>query len=268
MNTYPRKLSEFGVVPDGHCINALKRTYYHTKDQIEDAANAQCAHIGLPLICEDSTGVYMSSMPLLLDYKRTKEMPLEERMNGLNGDEWVVPREVSDIIAEDYGGGDNEVDSDGDEIVDMKSLNPYHTLQLRPNDETTPLQASINVSTMLCLQRRITRSVRSRYMATYQWGGQWTNGKYMPNNGPAEWIEPDRDEDYKPLPEFHTTSYRQPHFKANMPPNRLTKLPQADTMDKLRFHAHFEDATGLDGIRTRMKGDLVTNGSIFIPRTR
>ena len=150
----------------------------------------------------------------------------------------------------------------------MKSLNPYHTLQLRPNNETTTRLASINVSTMLCLQRRITRSVRSKYMATYQWGGQWTNGRYMPNNGPAGWIEPDRDEDYKPLPEFHTTSHRQPHFKANMPPNQLTKLPQADTMDKLRFHAHFEDATGLDGIRTRMKGDLVTKGSIFIPRTR
>ena len=92
MNTYPRLLSEYMVVPDGHCINARERTYYHTLAQLGDAANAQCAHIGLPLICEDCSGIYMSSKPLQLDYERTKDMPLEEKPSKLTDHVWKYPR--------------------------------------------------------------------------------------------------------------------------------------------------------------------------------
>ena len=171
MNTYPRLLSEFMVVPDGHCINARERTYYHTLAQLEDAANAQCAHIGLPLICEDCSGVYMSSKPLQLDYERTKDMPLEEKPSRLTDPMWIIPKAASKVLPRDYGGGNDEEDSDGEEIHNLKDLEAYTPLHLVPGNGVTELQAKINVSTKLCLERRITRSVRSEFQSLYQWGG-------------------------------------------------------------------------------------------------
>ena len=40
-----------------------------------------------------------------------------------------------------------------------------------------------------------------------------------------------------------------------------------DSMDKVRFHAHFPDVSGLDDIHTRRKGELEFGCSIFIQRT-
>ncbi len=44
----------------------------------------------------------------------------------------------------------------------------------------------------------------------------------------------------------------------------MTKLPQLDTMDQVRFHTHFADVTSLGGIRRRKKGDLESGCSTFI----
>ena len=121
MNTYPRLLSEYMVVPDGHCINAKDRTYYYTLAQLGDAANAQCAQIGLLLICEDCSGIYMSSRPLQLDYERTKDMPLEEKPSKLTDSVWKIPKAACKVLPCDYGGGNDVEDSDGEEIEDLKT---------------------------------------------------------------------------------------------------------------------------------------------------
>ena len=174
------------------------------------------------------------------------------------------PKAAREILPRDYGGGNDVEDSDGEEIVDSKKLVPYETLQLVPGNGVTELQAKINVSTKRCLQRRITRSVRSWYQSFYQWGGHWDkDGKFVPNNGPMEWLEPTYDDDNMQLPEFHCSPHRRLHFEANMPTPPMTKLPQVDSMDKVRFHAHFSDVSGLDGIHEKRKGDLELRCSIF-----
>ena len=125
----------------------------------------------------------MSSKPLQLDYERTKEMPLEERPSKLTDPVWMIPKVACKVLPRDYGGGNDEEDSDGEEVQDMKKLEPYTHLHLVPGNGVTELQAKTNVSTKLCLERSITRSVRSEFQALHQWGGHWDNeAKFVPNN--------------------------------------------------------------------------------------
>ena len=155
-------------------------------------------------------------------------------------------------------------DSDGEEIQNIKELEPYSTLHLVPGNGVTELQAKINFSTNLCLERRLTRSIRSEYQALYQWEGHWDdNGKFLPNNGPVDWIPPTQDTEKVQLPEFHSSPHRQSHFEANMRTPPMTKLPQLKTMDKVRFHTHFADVSSLDGIQRRKHGELESGCSFF-----
>ena len=267
MRTCPRLLSEFKVVPDGHCIHALDKTYYYSTAQLEDAANAQCAHMGLPLIGEDRFGIYMSIQPIQLDYERTKDMLLEEKPSKLNDTHWKIPKAITEILPRDFGGGSEVEDSDGEEIVDSGTLVPYALLPLVPNDDVTELQAKINRATRQCLHRRLTRCVRGWYHSFYQWGGHWDkDGVFVPSNTPMEWMEPEYDEDNVKLPEYHCSSHRKQHFLTNMPTPPMTKLPSLDTMDRVRFHAHFTDASGPDGIKEKKRGEADLGCSVFIPR--
>ena len=44
----------------------------------EDVAEAEYARIGIPMICEDRHGIYMSAQPVMIAYAKSKDMMFEE----------------------------------------------------------------------------------------------------------------------------------------------------------------------------------------------
>ena len=137
MSKDPRKLAELTVFPDGYCINSKTGSYYFTLEQLEDAAEAECARVGIPMICEDRHGIYMSAQPVMIAYTKSKDMMLEEKPSKLTDKTWKVPPIASNIIEADFGGGHATEDSDGEEILDIKKLKPHYILHLVSSETVT-----------------------------------------------------------------------------------------------------------------------------------
>ena len=154
---------------------------------MEDACEALLAKIGVPIICEYSNGIYMSAQLVMIAYTRSKDMMLEERPCKLIDKACKIPSVASRITPEDFRGGHETEDSDGEEILDIAKLPVRSLLPLVPSEEVTELQAKINVATENCALRRIWRERGCFYEQAYEWGGHFSDdGVFVSHTGPMD----------------------------------------------------------------------------------
>ena len=74
---------------------------------------------------------------------------------------------------------------------------------------------------------------------------------FVPRSGPMPWKDPEVDEDGEQLDECHTSMHMEEHFIRNMPNPPMPELLQLAEIDKLKFHAHFDDVSGMHGTQER-----------------